>query len=69
MPATFHQAQSIEEFLQIAFKRDKLELLEFYEESELCKMDRYGAKFLLAGTDITIFNFLQEYVPALLGLE
>jgi len=65
----FHQARSIGEFLSIAFKRDKLEVLDFYEEGELSKVDKYGAKFLLAGTDVTVFNFLQDYVPALLGLD
>ena len=31
-------------------------------------MDSFGAKFLVAGTDRTLNNFLMEYVPQVLNL-
>ena len=62
VPPFFRQAETVKEFLKIAFERDNLPLLRF-EENQKVKIDSYGAKFLLAGTDRTVNNFLQEYVP------
>ena len=65
----FHQAKEIQQYLQIAFKRDNLPVLNFDDDSDLNKVGRYGARFLLVGTDDTVFNFMQEYVPAMLQLN
>jgi len=68
----FYQAKSVDEFLQLAFNRDPdgIKLETKVEDSEPerffthFRMDKeampesYGAKFLVAGNDRTLFNFL-----------
>ena len=54
--------------MQLAFERKYLNVDEFGQYEDLDVLS-FGAKFLLCGTDRSVFNFLQEYVPALLSLH
>ena len=68
-PHNFYQANTIGNFLKIAYKRDSLDMLKLNDAVELSNLNCYGAKFLVAGTDATVFKFLQEYVNGLLDLK
>ena len=64
--ATFYQAKNIKEFLQIAFDRESLPILG-YEPNSPVRVGTFGAKFLVAGNDRTLNNFVQEYVAAVMS--
>ena len=49
-------SQSLKQFLKAAFER--------HNQLGKVKQKVYGAKILLTGSDRTVYNFLQEYVPA-----
>ena len=62
---SFYQAQTVKEFLKIAFDRDNLQLLGYGANARV-NQPSYGAKLLVAGNDRTLNNFLQEYVNTVL---
>ena len=62
----FFQATNVTEFLKVGYERKNLRLGNF--EFNDVDVNAYGSKILLAGSDQTVHNFLQEYVPAMQSL-